>query len=393
MKKRILASLLAAVMVMSLVTACGSGTEASTTKAGADAAETIKIGGLAPLTGAVSVYGIAVNNGVTLAFEEINAKGGIDGKKVEYIVMDEKGDTTEATNAYDKLVQDGIVALIGDVTSTPSIAVAQRSVKDNMPMITASGTSLKITEAGKNVFRTCFTDPYQGDVMGRFAAENLKVKKVAVIYDAGNDYCVGLTNAFVARAEELGVEVVAKESYAATDADFKAQLTKIQQAAPEAIYLPDYYETNIKIVRQARAAGITVPFLGGDGWDGVLMENVIGTKGSTDADNSYFTNHYSDKDSDKRIQDFITAYKAKFNMEPVSFAALGYDTAYLLADAITKAGSTDKQAIVDAMTAINFSGITGNITFDENRNPVKSVTIIKIDKGDYTLFDKMDPTK
>ena len=161
----------------------------------------------------------------------------------------------------------------------------------------------------------------------------------------------------------------------------------------DVLLVPVYYSDVALIAVQAKEVGLTAKLLGGDGWDGVLMENVIGTKGSTDADNSYFTNHYSDKDSDKRIQDFITAYKAKFNMEPVSFAALGYDTAYLLADAITKAGSTDKQAIVDAMTAINFSGITGNITFDENRNPIKSVTIIKIDKGDYTLFDKMDPTK
>lgn len=404
MKKRLIATLLTAALSIGLFSACGGAAtttaEATTaapaagaTTAAAASTDTIKIGGLAPLTGPVSVYGIAVNNGITLAFEEINAKGGINGRTIDYVVMDEKGDTTEATNAYDKLVQDGIVALIGDVTSTPSIAVAQRSVNDNMPMITASGTSLKITEAGKNVFRTCFTDPYQGDIMGRFAAENLQLKKVAVLYDAGNDYCVGLADAFVARAEELGVEIVAKETYASTDVDFKAQLTKIQQAAPEALYIPDYYEKDIQITRQARAAGIDVPLLGGDGWDGVLMESVIGSVGSTDADNTYFTNHYSDKDTDERIQNFITAYKAKFNMDPVSFAALGYDSAYLLAEAIEKAGSTDKQAIIDAMTAINFAGITGNITFDENRNPVKSVTIIKIENGEYNLFDKMQPAQ
>lgn len=383
MKKRFLACLMASLMTLGLFSACGG------SKSSKDG-DTIKIGGLAPLTGNLSVYGIAVDNGVTLAIEEINANGGINGKQIEYIKYDEKGDKTEATNAYNKLVEDGIVALIGSVTSEPSTAVAQRAAVDNMPMITASGTAMAITQAGKNVFRTCFTDPYQGDFMAQFAAESLGFKKVAVLYDAGNDYSVGLTDAFVARAQELGMEVVAKETYASSDVDYKAQLTKIQQAAPDAIYVPDYYETDIQIIRQARLAGIEVPFLGGDGWDGVLMESVIGSKGSTDADNTYFTNHYSDKDPDEKVQNFIKDYKAKFNMDAVSFAALGYDTAYIMAEAISKAG-TDKVAIVNQLAKTNFAGITGNISFDDNRNPVKSVTIIKIDQGDYTLFEKIEP--
>lgn len=410
MKKRIIAALLIASVLFGAV-ACGAqettsgttaaatgegttsaATEAGETSAAAAEGESIKIGGLAPLTGSLSVYGNAVNNGVLLAVEEINAQGGINGRPIEYIVYDEKGDTTEATNAYDKLVQDGIVALIGDVTSTPSIAVAQRAAKDNMPMITASGTAMAITQAGKNVFRTCFTDPYQGDFMAKYAAEKFGVKKSAVIYDPGNDYCVGLTEAFVARCEALGVEVVAQETYTATDVDFKAQLTKIQQAAPEVIFLPDYYETNIQIIRQARASGIDVPFLGGDGWDGVLMEDVIGAKGSTDADNTYFTNHYSDKDTGERIQNFLKDYKAKFNIDAVSFAALAYDSVYIVADAIAKAG-TERAAIVDQMAQTDYEGVTGHITFDENRNPIKSVSVIKIDQGEYTLFDKVAPTK
>ncbi|HZJ90908.1 MAG TPA: ABC transporter substrate-binding protein [Oscillospiraceae bacterium] len=386
-KRKLASVLLVMLSIIMLVTACG---KADGGKDKPDAGEeTIKIGGLAPLTGNVSVYGIAVNNGVKLAIAEANAAGGLLGKKIDYIVYDEKGDSVEATNAYNRLVNDDkIVALIGDVTSGPTIAVAQRAARDNMPMITASGTAADITKQGDNVFRACFIDETQGDLMAAFMAKNLKLGKAAILYNVSDNYSQGLTDAFVARCKAEGIEVVAEENYSDGDKDFKTQLTRIAAANPEVLYVPNYYNDNIMIVRQAKQVGLDVAFMGGDGWDGVLSENVIGTE-KNDADGSYFTNHYAQDDPNEDLQSFLVSYREEYKMEAVSFAALGYDAARMMLQAIEEAGSTDSQAIIDAMKNIKFKGITGDITFDENNNPIKTVSIISIVDGEYTLFAKM----
>lgn len=404
MIKKRLAFVLAMLMLFSM-TACGpkedkdvkeTSPEASVeAKAEKDTDKSpIKIGGLAPLTGAVSVYGIAANNGAKLAFDEINAAGGILGRPVEFISYDEKGDATEAINAYNRLVnEDEVVALVGDVTSGPSIAVAQRAVKDGLPMISPTGTSAEITKQGPNVFRACFIDENQGDIMGSFVAENLKLKKVAIFYNVSDNYSQGLADAFTKRVEADGIEVVANESYSGGDTDFKAQLTKILDAGPELLYIPNYYNDNILIVRQARQVGLEdVVFAGGDGWDGILDENVIG-EGKNDADGAFFTNHYAADDPADKVQDFLKNYRDAYDMEAVSFAALGYDAAKLLAQAIEAAGSTDKEAITKAMKEISYDGVTGTITFDDNNNPIKAVTIIEIKDGAYTLNTKMEMGK
>lgn len=387
-KKRLASVLLVMLSIIMLLAACGNSSEEKPSDPDAGA-NTIKIGGLAPLSGNVSVYGIAVNNAVKLAIKEINDNGGVLGKQVEYIVYDTKGDSVESTNAYNRLVSDDkIVALIGDVTSGPSIAVAQRAARDNMPMITASGTAADITKQGSNVFRTCFIDEVQGDLMGAFTANELKLNKAAILYNVSDNYSQGLTDAFVARCKMENIEIVAEENYSDGDKDFKTQLTRIAAADPEVLYVPNYYNDNIMIVRQARQVGLDVAFLGGDGWDGVLSENVIGAD-KNDADGSYFTNHYAPDDPNDSLQSFLSAYREAYDIEAVSFAALGYDAARMMMQAIEDAGSTDSQAIIDAMKNIEFEGITGDITFDDNNNPIKTVSIISIEDGEYTLFAKM----
>ena len=339
----------------------------------------IKIGGLAPLTGEVSVYGIAANNGAKLAIKEINAKGGVLGKQIDYIVYDEQGETTQATAAYDKLVKKNkVVALIGDVTSNPTIAVAEKAVADNLPMITPTGTAGKITEAGKNVFRACFIDPLQGEKMAAYA-KKLGKTKVAVLYLSSDDYSKGLAEAFENKAKELGMQVVVKEAYNKGDKDFKTQLGKIADAGADALFLPEYYEDIALIAAQAQEKGIKATLLGGDGWDGVI-DKMDKSKLSALSD-AYFCNHYSSESTDKKVQDFIAAYKKEYNTAPNSFAALGYDAAYAMVKAIETAGSTDKQKIVDAMTALDYAGVTGQIKFDEKRNPIKAaaITTIKVE--------------
>ena len=372
-----------------LLASCGEKSEKSMV-AEKKEAEVIKIGGLAPLTGGLAIYGITTTNASKLAFEEINANGGILGKKVEYIVYDEKGDSTEAVTAYSRLVDDGIVALIGDITSKPTLAVAEIAAQDNMPMITPTGTQYNITEAGPNVFRVCFTDPYQGTVLANFAQQKLNAKTAAVLINNSSDYSDGIAKSFIEEAEKLGITIVGKEGYADGDKDFKAQLTKIAPTNPDVLMVPEYYEQAALIATQAREVGIKSTFIGPDGWDGIAKALDKSAYGAVE--NSYFTNHYSAQDTSEKVQNFLKAYRAKYNEEPSAFSALGYDAAYIVKASIEKAGSTDRKAVVEAMKNINYDGVTGQLTFDSKNNPVKAVTIIKVVDGNY-IFDSVIQTK
>ena len=368
-----------------LLTACGGAKETSTE------ADVVKIGGIGPLTGPLAIYGVTSTNGSKLAMEEINKNGGILGKQVEYIVLDEKGDSTEAVTAYNKLVDEGVVALIGDITSKPSLAVAEVAAQDNMPMITPTGTQFNITEAGPNVFRVCFTDPYQGVVLANFAKNNLNAETVAVVVNNSNDYSDGVAKAFIEQAEKLGLKVVAKEGYSDGDKDFGAQLTKILPTNPDVLVVPDYYEQVALITTQAREVGIKATFVGPDGWDGVAKTLDPSAYGAIE--NSYFTNHYSLQDQSEKVQNFLKAYKEAYNEEPSAFSALSYDAAYMVKAAIEKAGTTEKQAVVDALKSLDYSGVTGHLTFDEKNNPVKAVTVLKIVNGEYTFDSVVEPAK
>ena len=376
----------AALLGMSLLlTACGGAKET------AKETDVVKLGATAPLTGPVAIYGITATNGSKLAMDEINKNGGVLGKQVEFIVLDSKGDPTEAITAYNRLVDEGIVGFIGDAPSKPTLAIAEVAAQDNMPMITPTGTQFNITEAGPNVFRTCFTDPYQGVVLANFAKDNLKAETAAIVVNNSSDYSDGVAKAFVEQAEKLGLKVIAKEGYSDGDKDFRAQLTKILPTNPDVLVIPDYYEQVALITTQAREVGLKSAFIGPDGWDGVAK--TLDPSAYSAVENSYFTNHFSLQDQSEKVQNFVKAYREVYNEDPSSFAALSYDAAYMMKAAIEKAGTTDKQAVVEALKNLDYNGVTGHLTFDEKNNPVKAVTVLKIVNGEYTFDSVVEPTK
>lgn len=376
-----------ALAMLGAFSGCSNTGDGGSVSGGSDS-DTIRIGGLAPLTGDAASYGVAVNNAIQMAVEDINANGGIDGKQIEYIYYDEKGDTTEATNAYNKLVQDDkVVAIIGDVTTKPTLAVAQTSQQDNIPIITATATAAEVTLTGPNIFRACFTDPFQGELMASYASEKLGATKVAVLSDMADDYSSGIAEAFVAKAEELGMQVVADEKYQDGDVDFKSQLTNIKGQNPDVLFLPVYYEDLRLISAQAKEVGVTAQLCGADGWDSVLTDNFD----SSVLDGGVFCSQYSTESTDERVQNFISAYKEKYEMDPNMFAVLAYDATNMMAQAISDAGSTDSQAIIDAMAALEYDGLTGHMTFDEDRNPQKSAVIVSIQDNVYKFVENYDP--
>ena len=372
-----------------VLTACGgssastaASTSTSTAASAASSGETIKVGVMGPLTGNVSVYGQAVVNGATLYLKQVNEKGGINGKQLEIITEDEQGDATQAVTCFTKMVDEGITALVGDVTTAPTLAVAAESAEYNMPMVTASATAEAVTYDAEtdtvngNVFRTTFTDPFQGVKMADYAFEKLGYTKAAVIFKKGADYNEGLAENFVKEFEAKGGEVVDQESYSEGDVDFKTQLTSILGKGPEMVFCPNYYQDVGQILAQAQSVGLTVPFLGGDGWDGL--------EGYATADqlkDSYFCACYA-KGSSTEFED---AYKAEYGEAyPNGFAPLGYDAAMTVVygiqaaeDAGLEAGTDEyKQAVIDAIAGGTIQGITGTFTFDEHHNPVKSTAIL-----------------
>lgn len=352
------------------------------------APKAVKIGGVAPLSGPVAVYGVECKNGIDLAVEEINAAGGINGAKIVFICEDDEGDAAKSVNAYKKLVsKDKARIVIGSLTSGCTLAITQLAQAQKVLQIAPAATAPAITDAGDFIFRTCFIDPFQGRVGGKFAADNLGCKKAAILYDIGNDYSVGLMENFEKEFKAQGGSVVAKESYGTGDKDFNAQLTKIKAAKPDVVYLPDYYGTVALIAKQLRAQGINTPIVGADGWDG-LTENA-----GDEVLNGYYSNHYAEDSTSPAVQKFVKAFQKKYNKAPNSFAALGYDSVYMLKDAMLKAGTTkDSEKIRAAYESTNGDYVTGHITFDAKRNPVKSAVMIKLIKKDGKLAAAYEAT-
>ncbi|MDR1874456.1 MAG: ABC transporter substrate-binding protein [Synergistaceae bacterium] len=356
--------------------------------------DAIRVGVIAPLTGGVAMYGSLLRNGVEFCTKIFNAAGGVAGRRIELVIYDDKGDPTEALTAYNKLVTaDEVAAFIGPVTSAPTFGVAEASAADNIPGITGTATHPDVTSYGKNYFRACFEDPFQGGTMARFAAEKLGAKTAAVIYNVSDAYSTGLYNAFSTSAAGVGLRVVAAESYTTDDVDFNAQLTRIAELAPDVLFLPDYYNRVYLLSSQARKAGITATFLGVDGADGIL--EIEGADVSV-FEGLHFANHYFSDDPSPLVQDFRKNYEAEFGAIPNSLAALGYDAALILFDAIKKAaadgvtiGATPEsyQAIIDKMAATDLDCVTGHISF-RNNNPVKEVAITKIEGGAYSFAAK-----
>lgn len=386
--KKFMAFALTSAMLFTLAACGNTKTEQTSDNTNTTEPDTILLGGIGPLTGPAAMYGISSMNGAKIAVEEINASGGVLGKKLELKIMDDKHDQIEATNAFNKLAEEHIVGLIGAITSKPSDAVAQVAAETGIPMITPTGTAQSITTHGENIFRGPFIDPYQGEVMALFTKDELKLTKVAVIRNNSSDYSDGLATAFVEKAKELGLEVVADESYGENDVDFKSQLTKIQNANPEVLFMPDYYQKISLIAPQARQVGITAQFIGGDGWDGVIQS--IKQDDLSSIEGAFFCNTFALDDPDEKVQNFIKSYKAAYNDEiPQSFSALSYDSVYLMAEAIKNAGTTDSAKVVEALKNISYDGVTGSFKFDENRNPIKSVFMTTIENGAYKLHNKM----
>ena len=352
------------------------------------AGNSIKIGSIGPLAGPVAVYGVECKNGIDLAVAEINAAGGVNGQLLEVIAEDDEGNPEKSVSAYEKLVtKDGVKFIIGSLTSGCTQAITQSAQAQKVVQIAPAATAPAITDAGNYIFRACFIDPFQGTVGGKFSAENLNAKTAAILYDIGNDYSVGLKENFVKEFERLGGKVLATESYNTGDKDFNAQITKIKNVTPDVIYLPDYYGTVALIAKQLRAQGISTPIVGADGWDG-LTENA-----GEEVLNGFYSNHYAIDSDSEAVKKFVAAFKEKYSKVPNSFAALGYDSVYMLKDALVKAGKTDSAAVRDALEATNGDYVTGHLTFDEKRNPIKSAVMLQMVLGsDGRLSTKYNST-
>ena len=391
MKKRKLSAIL-----MSIVLSVGvmAGCSGDKSDSGSKDEETIKIGANLELSGGVASYGQSIEEGLELALEEIN-KEGINGKKLELIKVDNKSDAAEATNGAIKLAnQDKVVAMIGSSTSTNTLAQVQVAQDSKIPLITPTGTNPTVTfKDGKLndfVFRTCFIDPFQGTVAANFASETLKVSNAAVLIDSSSDYAKGLASAFKDSFKKNNGKIVAEEAYVAKDNDFRATLTRIKAKNPDFIFLPGYYEEVGLILKQAREIGLNVPFMGGDGWDSPKLVEIGGAKA---LENTYITNHYSAGDKDENIQKFVSAFKAKYNdKSPDGFAALGYDTAYFLADAIKRAGDADPIKIQKALEETkDLTLVSGKFKLDDKHDPIKSAAILKYVNGEQQFESKINP--
>jgi branched-chain amino acid transport system substrate-binding protein len=352
-------------------------------------AKEVVIGEYGSLTGNTATFGQSTKKGSEMAFDEINKSGGLLGMPVKLIVEDDQSKPEEAATAVTKLInQNGVVAVLGEVASSRSLAAAPICQGAKIPMVTPSSTNPKVTQQGDYIFRVCFTDVQQGEADAKFAAKFLKAKKAALLYDVRNDYSVGLRLVFSQKFKEYGGEITAEQSYSEGDSDFRAQLTQLKSANPEIIYVPGYYTEVGTIARQARDLGITAPLVGGDGWDSPKLWEI----GGKALNGCYFSNHYSVDDPSPAVQKFVADYKVKFGATPDALAALGYDAARILAEAIRKAGTTEGAKIRDALADTkSFAGVTGSITIDKDRNAVKPVVMLKVEDGKFVFQEKIEP--
>ena len=373
--KKVVSTVLAALLAVSCLAGCGTKTE--NTAGG----ETINIGGIGPLTGGAASYGISVQNGGQLAVDEINAAGGINGMQIEYLFQDDENDPQKSVNAYNRLMDEGMQVLMGTVTSNPCIAVADESVNDGILQITPSGSAQECTKH-PNGFRICFTDPQQGETMADYIKNTAKLSKIAVIFDSADSYSTGIKDAFKKKFESLGGTVIAEEAFTSGDKDFKAQLTKISATDAEALFLPFYYTEVAYVADQAKDLGMTLPYFGCDGWDGVIKQ----LNGDTSViENAVFLTPFIATAEKENIKKFVEAYQAKFDVVPDQFAADAYDAVYTIKAAIEKAGEMDNEKIIAAMTEIEIDGVTGKMTFTPEGEPEKVANFAVIQNGEYIV--------
>jgi len=352
------------------------------------AAEEVRIGVVTPLTGDVATYGESVKNGAVLWMEEVNAKGGLLGGKVVFLINDDRNLPAETANIVNKLVAQKVHVILGSVASKCTLAGVPIAQAAKIPMISPTSTNEMVTKAGDFIFRACFIDPFQGTVMAKYAFQNLKAKSAAILYDLGNDYTKGLAENFKKSFEALGGKIVASETYGVGESDFSAQLTRIRSAKPDVLFLPDYYSTVGLQARQARQLGITATFLGADGWDSSELVPI----GGSAMEGGLFSNHYAPGSKDPVAEAFYNNYTKRFGAPPDGFAALSYDACLIIGNAITKAGKLDSQAIRDAMAATKeLKAVSGTLTFDANRNPIKGAVILEVKGGKFVYKDTVNP--
>src|SRR5215217_6582437 len=376
----------AAIVLMALAFSCTRQPEAP----GAPDRSLIKIGFFGDLTGPTFNFGKSAYNGVLMAADEINQSGGINGRRIDVVIEDDKGSPEEAARLTAKLIdQDKVIAIIAGGTSGNSRAAAPKAQASHVPLISPSSTDPAVTQTGNYIFRACFVDTFQGEVMATFAINTLKAKKAAIIFDFNSPYGRGLTDYFKLSFGRLGGTIVSEQTYTQGDADFKGQLSTIRSAEPDVIYIPGYYGDVGLIAKQARMVGLTQPLLGADGWDAPELWQL----GGDALNGAYISTHYSIDDPSPTIQSFVDLYKHRYqNLLPDAHAALAYDATRLLFDAIARAGSTDEPKLRDALAQTrNFAGVTGIINIDANRNAVKPAVVLKLQDLRFIYQERIEP--
>jgi len=349
----------------------------------------IPIGFYGALTGPTATFAQSGRNGVNLAADEINAAGGVLGRPIHVLAEDDRGEASEAASVVSKLItRDHVVALIGEQASSRTLAAAPIAQTYGVPMISPTSTNVEVTKKGDFIFRACYIDPYQGRALARFARRNLNASTAAMLVDVRSDYSVGLAESFSAVFRESGGRIVDELKYAEGDSDFSAQLTAIRPKEPDVLFVPGYYTDAGLIARQARSLGLKAVLLGADGWDSPKLAEI----GGTSVEGAYISNHYSVDDPSPAVHRFVSDYTKRFGAAPDSIAASSYDAMRMLADAIVRAGSTEGRRVRDALaTTKDYAGVTGTITMDADRNPIKAIVILKVVGGKFTLAAKMEP--
>jgi branched-chain amino acid transport system substrate-binding protein len=349
----------------------------------------IRIGEFGSMTGTEATFGLSTHNGIQMVVDEVNAAGGINGKKIRLIALDDQGKAEEANLAVTRLItQDKVHVVLGEVASSRSLAAAPAAQRYKVPMISPSSTNPKVTEVGDYIFRVCFTDPFQGRVLAKFSAEDLKAKTAALLIDTKSDYSVGLADFFKRTFTELGGKIVVEQNYVGGDIDFKGQLTAIKSKGADVIVVPGYYTEAGLILKQARELGIKAAVLGGDGWDSPKLFEIAGKS----ADGSYISNHYSVEDKDPKVQEFVKNYKERFKEIPDGLAVMGYDAALVLVDALKRTKSLKGEDLKDAIAQTkNFPAVTGSITIDEHRNAAKPAVVLKVENASWKFARRVSP--
>jgi len=353
------------------------------------AGDTIRVGEFASLTGKEATFGTMSHNGTALAIEEVNAAGGVLGKKLKLLTEDDQSKQGEPATVVKKLIaSDGVIAVLGEVASSRSMEAAPICQQNKVPMISPSSTNVRLTELGDYIFRVCFTDEFQGKLLAKFARTSLKASNVAILTDIKSDYSVGLSRDFKTPFTAGGGKVVAEQTYNGGDKDFKGQLTGVKAANPDAILITGYYTDVALMVKQARQLGIQQPIFGGDGWESSKLIEI----GGKDVEGTYFSTHFSPEEKTPAIENFVKKFEEKYKQTPDAMAALGYDSAMVLIEGIKRAGTTDGPKLRDAIAATkDHDAITGKITLDSQRNATKAAVILTVKDGKFKYLETVKP--